>query len=114
MQLNVDTPQLALDAGQVVSLDDAAGTRIEARLGSVWITEEGSQKDNVLGPGETFTVAHGGRTVVQAIKASWITIAPGRPAANDAFVEAANEPLDVYDADMYLADLRHRIYSRYY
>jgi len=83
VQLNNALPQLALEAGQVVSLDDAVGTRIHARLGSVWITEEGSVKDHLLGPGEAFTVAHDGRTVVQAMKASWITIAPGETAAND-------------------------------
>jgi hypothetical protein len=84
MQLNLAAPQLALDAGQVLTLDDAAGTRIQARLGTVWITEEGSIKDHVLSPGEAFTVARGGRTVVQAMKSAWITLAPGKAAANDA------------------------------
>ena len=84
MQVNLASPQLALDPGEVLTLDDAAGTRIQARLGTVWITEEGSHRDNVLGPGEAFTVARDGRTVVQAIKTAWLTLVPARPAANDA------------------------------
>ena len=74
MLLNVKTPELALNRGQVLTLDDAAGTRIRARIGHVWITEEGSLKDHVLGPGEAFVVGHGGRTVVQAMKPAWLAL----------------------------------------
>lgn len=83
MQVTLRKPQVALDAGEVLTLDDAAGTRIQARLGEVWITEEGSPKDHVLGPGEAFTVARGGRTVVQAINYAWLLLAEAQPAAND-------------------------------
>ena len=79
MQVSLKEPRVALEPGEVLTLDDAAGTRIHARLGQVWITEEGSPKDYVLGPGEAFTVARGGRTVVQAMKSAWVSLA----AAND-------------------------------
>ena len=85
MNLELVTPELALDAGQVVSLDDAEGTRILARSGTVWVTEEGSLKDYIVGPGDALIVAHGGRTVVQALQASWISIGEGRGAANDPY-----------------------------
>ena len=74
MNLELDRPTLALDAGEVVTLDDASGSRISARLGSVWVTFEGSTKDVILGPGESVVVTRNGRTVVQALRQSFVTI----------------------------------------
>ena len=74
MNLNVQHPTLSLDAGQVVTLDDAEGSRISARLGSVWVTFEGSLKDVILGPGESIIVTRNGRTVVQALRQSFVSI----------------------------------------
>ena len=106
MQLNVIAPQLALDRGQVLTLDDAAGTRIQARIGTVWVTEEGSVKDHILGPGEAITVAHDGRTVVQAMRPAWIAIGEGEHAANDPIVDA----VEGFDLGAFL----RRIGDRYY
>jgi len=74
MNLTLEQPTLALDAGEVVTLDDASGSRISARLGSVWVTFEGSTKDVILGPGESVIVTRDGRTVVQALRQSFVTI----------------------------------------
>ena len=38
MTLNLEFPVLALEAGQVLTLDDAAGTRVVPRLGTIWVT----------------------------------------------------------------------------
>ena len=83
MQLQLQSPSLALEAGQVVTLHDARGTRIVTRIGVVWVTEEGDEQDHVVGPGDALVVAHNGRTVVQALPSSWISLVDGRPAAND-------------------------------
>jgi hypothetical protein len=74
MDLSVQRPALTLETGQVVTLDGAAGRRISARFGSVWVTEEGNAKDFVLAGGETLVVKGRGRTVVQALQPSYITI----------------------------------------
>ena len=74
MNLNLDHPTLALDAGQVLTLDDVAGKRISARLGSVWITYEGYLKDVILSPGESLILAKDGRTVVQALEPAFVTL----------------------------------------
>ena len=74
MNLNLERPTLSLDAGQVVALDDAEGSRISTRLGTVWVTFEGSIKDVILGPGESIIVARNGRTLVQALRQSFVTI----------------------------------------
>lgn len=74
MELNIKRPVLSLEAGQVVTLDDAAGHLITARSGTVWITEEGSRKDYIVGPGEGRVVGNDGRTVVQALQSAWVSI----------------------------------------
>jgi hypothetical protein len=74
MYLNLDHPTLALEAGQVLTLDDAAGKRISARQGSVWITYEGFLKDVILSPGESLILAKDGRTVVQALEPAFVTL----------------------------------------
>ena len=83
MQLQLKKPVIALEPGQVMTLDDAQGTRIVARIGTVWVTEEGNSRDHVVGPGETLVVARPGRTLVQALKPAWISLADGPVAAND-------------------------------
>jgi hypothetical protein len=74
MNLQIDAPVLALTAGQMVTLDDACGTRIAPRLGTVWITQEGKPEDNVVGPGEVFTVTRRGRTLLQAMNTAWVSL----------------------------------------
>lgn len=74
MELNIALPELALARGQVVTLDDAAGRRIFARFGTVWVTEEGDGKDYIVGPGDARLVRADGRTVVQALQSAWVSI----------------------------------------
>ena len=87
MTAHPDTPLVRLETGQVISLDDAWGMRIRARIGTVWVTEEGDIADHIVGPGDARVVAHGGRTVVQALAPSWISIEGD--AANDPTQTAA-------------------------
>ena len=74
MHLDLDQPTLALESGQVVTLDDARGACIQARMGTVWVTEEGVSEDFVIGPGESRVVSRPGRTLVQAMQSAWISI----------------------------------------
>ena len=74
MNLALNAPLFALEPGQVVTLDDARGTCIGARYGSVWVTEEGRIEDRVLGPGEVYTVQRNGRTLVQALQPAWVSL----------------------------------------
>ena len=74
MELRIEQPLIALEPGQVVTLDDAAGTRVSARYGAVWITEEGSEKDHIVHPGEALVLARRGRAVVQALQPAWVTL----------------------------------------
>jgi hypothetical protein len=74
MELHIKEPLLALETGQVVTLDNAAGRRISAKEGLLWITEEGSRKDHIVRQGDAHIVRHAGRTVVQALKNAWVAI----------------------------------------
>ncbi len=74
MNLNLDQPTLALEAGEVVSLDDVVGTRISARLGTLWVTCEDSRRDVILAPGESVVVTRPGRTVVQALQSAFVSL----------------------------------------
>lgn len=84
MNLRLDAPVLALQRGEVITLDDARGVRILSRTGTVWVTEEGNPRDHILGPGECLVVGKTGRTVVQALQASSVALRPAPEAANDA------------------------------
>jgi hypothetical protein len=74
MELVMQSPVLSLEAGEVVSLDDAAGYRILARCGMVWVTHEDSATDHIVQPGESLVVKKDGRTVVQALQRAWVSI----------------------------------------
>ena len=38
MHLDLESPVLALEPGEVITLDDARGVTIKARLGTLWVT----------------------------------------------------------------------------
>jgi hypothetical protein len=84
MNLRLESPVLDLEAGQLLSLDDARGTRIQAREGTVWITEEGEPQDFVVESGQSFVVKGRGRTLVQAMVDSRVALRDGpRPGTAD-------------------------------
>jgi hypothetical protein len=74
MDMILERPIIALEPGQVVTLNDAQGVRIRATEGVVWVTYENSVKDMIVGPGETLTVARNGRTVVQALQPTHVAL----------------------------------------
>ena len=87
MPTQIHNPLVALQPGQVISLDDAEGLCIRARSGTVWVTEEGDLDDHIVRAGAMRVVAHPGRTVVQALAPSWISL--DGCAANDPTQTAA-------------------------
>jgi hypothetical protein len=107
MHLDLEAPVLALEAGDVITLDDAEGLRIHARSGTVWVTEEGDLDDHIVDSGDALIVARPGRTVVQAMAPSCIALRPTLAPAND-------DVQDRFDSDAYLAEVRNRVYHRYY
>jgi hypothetical protein len=80
---------VALRAGEVLTLDDAEGVRIQARSGTVWVTEEDNLEDYIVASGEAFVIDRPGRTVVQALAPARLTLRHPAFAANDPTQTAA-------------------------
>jgi hypothetical protein len=74
MRLDLKQPILSLETGQVLTLQDAAGRRISARSGTVWVTEEGRPHDLIVEGGDSIVLERDGRTVVQALAPSVVAI----------------------------------------
>ena len=83
MNLSIKSPLVTLDRGQVITLDDAAGTRIVLRSGTVWVTQEDDSNDHIVGAGDEIVVGRDGRTVIQALQQAWISINEAPGVAND-------------------------------
>jgi len=75
MKLEIASGALQLGRGQTLKLQDAVGSTICAREGTVWITEENSRKDVVLEPGFCFRVNRPGLTIVQAFADASVSLA---------------------------------------
>ena len=74
MNITLETSDLCLARRQLLRLSDSAGVRIEARSGSVWVTQDHDLRDVVLHPGESFTIDSAGRALVQAFEPSRIAL----------------------------------------
>jgi hypothetical protein len=66
MKLEIASGALRLARGQTLKLRDGIGSIICAREGTVWVTEENSQKDVVLENGACYRIHKPGLTLVQA------------------------------------------------
>jgi DUF2917 family protein len=75
MKLELESGALRLTRGQTLKIQDAVGSTICAREGTVWITEENSRKDVVLSPGACFRVGRPGLTIVQAFADASVSLA---------------------------------------
>jgi hypothetical protein len=85
MDLYTDDGSLTLARDGLLALRDAAGTRLVARSGSFWVTQEGCARDDVLNPGDCLVLRAPGLTVVTAVRAGELDVrSPGRQAAHAA------------------------------
>ena len=80
MNIKLSQSELCLLPRQTVSFEDAAGVRVEARAGTVWVTQDYDQRDVVLREGESYTLPGDGRAVVQAFGPSRVhLVEPAAP-----------------------------------
>jgi hypothetical protein len=75
MKIELDAGALRLARGQTLKMQDAAGSTICAREGTVWITEENSRKDVVLEPGHCYRLGKPGLAIVQAFADASVSLA---------------------------------------
>ena len=58
---------ILVEVGHAIRIDDGKGTEICNVTGNIWITQEGDQRDIVLGPGEMFAIDRDGLTLLVAL-----------------------------------------------
>ena len=67
MKIELESGGLRLAHGQILKVLNGAGATILARDGTVWITEEGQERDIVLDAGSCYRLRHRGVAVVNAL-----------------------------------------------
>lgn len=85
MKIQLSQSEVELERRQVMCLAEAAGVRIVARGGALWVTQDHDRRDVVLQAGDSFVVAGARRVVVQALAVSRVGLIASpderRPAA---------------------------------
>ena len=77
-----DTSRLVtLPHNTIHSLIDGQGTLIACLAATVWITQDGDERDIVLTAGETFRIDRPGLTLINAFGAATIAVLPPEPLA---------------------------------
>jgi hypothetical protein len=74
MRIELESGLLRLERGQTLRVVDAAGSRICAHSGSVWITEENRPRDVVLSPGACYELREDGVAIVEALGQASVTL----------------------------------------
>jgi hypothetical protein len=72
--LGAPVMKIQLSRGEAMPVRDGAGGTVHAHEGRVWITEEDTLADVVLGAGESFRLARRGLAVVEALSDASISI----------------------------------------
>lgn len=65
---------IELARGDILPLERASGVNLGCLQGTLWITEENTPVDVVLGAGESYAVEAKGRTLVQAMDDARLSI----------------------------------------
>ena len=84
MKIRLSQSELCLAKRQTLNLVDAAGVRIDARAGSVWVTQDHDLRDFVLEAGDSLTIDGNGRAIVQALEAARVQLLQPRQATRRA------------------------------
>lgn len=75
-ELETSAGVIGLNKRDVLSLAGHAGTRIESRRGSLWVTQDGDRRDVVLVCGEAHVLDREGPVLVQALDAALVVVRP--------------------------------------
>jgi hypothetical protein len=70
---------IGIPRGSVLRIEGGAGVLVHVWEGELWLTQEGSRKDHLLGAGQSFRVERNGATLAQAFRRSVISLTPPAP-----------------------------------
>ena len=71
--------RIGMPSGSLLRIDEGAGLLVQVLEGEVWMTEEGSDTDRVLGPGQEMRLNRRGAAVGHAFRRSAIRLASAQP-----------------------------------
>ena len=70
---------IGMPRGSLLRIDGGRGVLVYVREGEIWLTQEGSTEDHVVGTGQSFRVDRGGITLAQAFQRSVVSLTPPAP-----------------------------------
>ena len=79
MRIELNEEGICMKRQQVVKVRDGIGHTVICTSGSVWVTQDGDQRDVVLRTGESFTLDREGPALVQAFEPGAIAIRQPAP-----------------------------------
>lgn len=74
MRLDLGKATVSLVPGQLLKLKGAKRTRVTCLAGEIWITQEGSGRDEFVSAGESVTLQTEGLTLIEAFRPSSVGI----------------------------------------
>lgn len=75
MELSLNnTNRIILERGQTLRIRDGKGARLICSRGMLWITQDGDQRDILVGAGASFLIERSGVTVVNGIESSRLIV----------------------------------------
>ena len=67
MDIRLEHTAVKLAQYETINIIDGKGSRVVARAGNVWITQEHDPRDVILRPGQSFTLDRDGTAVIEAL-----------------------------------------------
>jgi hypothetical protein len=74
MKISVGNAVFKLEPQQIVTLRGARGVRLRGETGLLWVTQEGSMRDDFLRPGSELSVQSDGAVLIEAMCPSSLTL----------------------------------------
>jgi hypothetical protein len=79
MDKHIVQSRLGMPPGALLHIDDGAGLLVQVLEGEVWMTEEGSETDHLLGPGQGMRLNRGGAALGQALRRCVVRLSSAQP-----------------------------------
>jgi hypothetical protein len=70
---------ISIPRGSMLRIDDGAGMLVYVWEGEIWLTQEGSRKDDMLQAGQWFRVDRGGAAIAHAFRRSVVSLSSPTP-----------------------------------
>ena len=67
MDIRLEHTAVKLAQYETINIIDGKGSRITARAGSLWVTQEHDVRDVILRPGHSFTLDRDGTAIIEAL-----------------------------------------------